>query len=1084
MLAQAGRQTAAFCPFRQYRAERARPGYVWRRRQTFHGHSTEHRVKVSNRQRPEIVPFSMPGAEVSIDPMASVRSAEDADAAEPVHALSFPPFCLDLVNEQLCRDGEIIFLKPKAFAVLRYLLENPQRLVTKTELLDNLWSGMHVGDAVLKMQLSAIRLALGDKPRAPLFIETAHGRGYRFIRAVRKLVTAPVVNETASMGWFVGREAELAHLRRALARAGAARRQVMFVTGPAGIGKTSLLEAFCDSLAGRGEMTFARGQCVNQYGVAEAYLPLLEALTRIGRASDRSALVAVLQRHATTWLSQLHGLLDGHDHPVQPTVGLVAAPERMLRELTEAMEAFARDTPLVLLLEDVHWADPSTLAWIAHVARRSDPTRLLLLATYRPLEVDAQAHLLGAVKRELELQQHCQELALSLFTRDDIDAYLAARFKAHHFPPALTQLLLARTGGSPLFLKQLLDSWIERKLLRHESDKWQLATELDTIGASTPVSIASLIECESDRLTDAERQVIEAASVAGLEFSVASVAAALGLDLVLVEESCLRLARRGQFIRSAGSVEWPDGTTAARCEFIHELYRHTTYERIGVARRAQLHHRIGERQEAAYGERAKDIAVELALHFVRGGERRRAMLYWRAAGEQSLGRSAYREAVENFEQALALLPHVRDERERLHLELELRVAVGGALGMTLGHAAPQVEQHYARARKLCQDLGETQRLAQTLSSVLIFYLVRGVYRTVCELGGSSPRLEAQTCDEQAHLEASIVVGTARAFMGELGNARQQLEQAIVFYDSTQSTQGTIQMLNTGALGRTMLGVTLWLLGYPDQGLRLQREALAIGQRFRDPCTIAMASATLTLLLQLRGDSRELLDRLDPAVAHCEKHGFIYYLSNLRMLGGVSAAAEAGDWKERLDSTMDAWKGIRATGADFGETRLCSLVALAHARSGLEAEAFHLLERALERVQSHGERWWEPELYRMLGELVLQAGVVPTTLGSRWSLPLAAAQCIEACFVRALKAACRMRAKSLELRTALALARWWQECGRAHDAQPLLQGIYSWFSEGFATRDLVEARKLLRELAPASNGDAAGQLVAELPATAG
>jgi DNA-binding winged helix-turn-helix (wHTH) protein/predicted ATPase len=985
------------------------------------------------------------------------------------HALCFPPFRLDLVSQQLLRDGELICLKPKAFAVLRYLLEHSERLVTKTELLDNVWSGVHVRDGVLKTQLSEIRQALGDCASTPRFIQTAHGRGYRFIGAVRKLPEAPSLEDHApAAGTFVGREAELSQLHAAFASAASGRRQLVFVAGPAGIGKTSLVEAFCNGLALQGGVRLARGQCVNQYGAGEAYLPLLEALGRIGRGQERSALVTVLRRTAPTWLSQLSELQENSDSPAQPTIGLAAAPQRLIREMGEALEAFALTTPLVLLFEDVHWADPSTLALIAYVARRPDPARLMLLATYRPLEVEAGANPLGAVKRELELQQRCDELDLPSFGRADIEAYLARLFGPHRFPTSLAEFLLVHTGGSPLFLTKLLDSWVERELIRQNRGEWLLTAELDKLRACTPGSIVSLIESESDRLTDAERQLVEAASVAGHEFSVASVAAALGQDLVLVEESCLRLARRGQFIRSAGSVEWPDGTMAARCEFIHELYRHTTYDRIGVARRAQLHHRIGERQEAAYGERAKDLAVELALHFERSGDRQRAMLYRRAAGEQALSRSAYREAVESFEQALALLPHVRDERERLCLEVELHVAIGGALGMTLGHAAPEVEQHYARATKLCQDLGETQRFAQTLSSVLIFYLVRGEYRTVCELGGSSLQLEAQRCDEQAHLGANVVVGIARAFMGELSDARDQLEQAIAFYDSTQSTCGSIQMLNTSALGRTMTGVALWLLGYPDQGLRLQHEALAIGRRFQDPCTIAMASATLTLLLQLRGDSRELLDRLEPAVAHCTKHGFIYYLSNLRMLGGVSAAAETEEWKERLESITDAWKGIRATGADFGETRLCSLVALAHARSGQEAEAFHLLERALERVESHGERWWEPELYRMLGELVLQAGDVPTMLVSRRGLPRATSQCAEACFGRALETARGLGARSLELRAALTLARWWRKSGRAHDAEQMLRPIYGWFTEGFGTRDLIDAGHLLGELA-ASNG---------------
>lgn len=988
-----------------------------------------------------------------------------------LQAFSFPPFRLDLVNQQLWRDEQLIFLKPKALAVLRYLLEHPQRLVTKAELLDNIWGGVHVSEGVLKTQLSDIRLALGDEAGTPQFIETAHGRGYRFIGAIREVAAAAAAGQaTPSFATFVGRELELASLDRAFASARGGQRQLMFVASPAGVGKTSLVEAFCERLGRQGGVMLARGQCVDHGGAGEAYLPLLEALGRICRSRHGRALVTVLRRYAPSWLSQLPGLADGCELPVQQTVGLSAAPERMLREMAEALESFALDQPIVLLFEDVHWADASTLTWMAYVARRPDPAQLLVIATYRPLELDALDHPLGAVKRELQLQQRSQEIFLPPFVRDDVEAYLSRRFGAHHLPQALAELLLVHTGGNPLFIAKLLDSWVERRLLEQRDEGWRLASPLASLAACTPASIVSLIQSEIDRLTPTEQVVLEAASVAGLQFAAASVSAALGRDLVAVEDVCVRLARRGRFIRSTGTLEWPDGTVATSCEFIHELYRHTTYQRIGAARRARFHQRIGERLEAAHGVLAKNLAVELARHFQRGGERNKARLHWQAAADQALGRSAYLEAVEHFEQALALLPVVEDERERLRLELELQVAIGGALGMTRGHAAPEVERRYARARQLCVDLDETQRLTQTLASILVFYLVRGDYRTVCSLRLASSSAEGSTHDE-ANLGASVVVGVAQLFMGELAGARARLERAIPLSESSQSPSADIQMLEAGALARTMAGVTLWLLGYPDQGLRLQLETLALGECLHDPCTIALASATLTLLLQLRGDSSDVLERLDASIAHCEKHGFVYYLANLRMLGSLSAAAEAGDWKERLGSITAGWEAVRATGSDLGDTRLCSLVALAHARSGSHAEAFRLLDRALERVESHAERWWEPELYRMLGELVQQAGVVPEAIASRWHLPRASSQCAEACFVRALEVARGMGARSLELRAALALARCWQNSGRAHDAERQLRRVYSCFTEGFATRDSIEARRLLRELASVSNDEA-------------
>ncbi len=999
------------------------------------------------------------------------RTHRDARARAALSWFSFAQFSLDPSNERLWCAEQPITLKPKAFAVLRYLLENSQRLVTKVELLDSVWGGASVRDSVLKAQLRDIRLALGDDAMAPRFIETAHRRGYRFIAAVSKVKpTVPDAAEQAHEGRFVGRESELSCLNRAFETAESARRQVVFVTGPPGIGKTSLINAFADQLQRRAAALVARGQCVNQYGAGEAYLPLLEALGRIGRGPDRSALVSVLRRHAPSWLSQLPELLEGNEGPEQPTVGSSAAPERMLREMAEALEVFALQRPLVLLLEDVHWADPSTLTWIAYVARRTDPTRLLVLATYRPLEVEMSEHPLAGVKRELEIQQRCRELAVPFFSRADADAYLAQRFAGHRFPSELSALLSIRTAGNPLFLIHLLDSWVDQRLIRREAQRWTVGVELGELSSFTPASIVSLIANETERLPASARSLLEAASVAGFEFAAASLAAALDQELTRVEDVCLSWARRGQFIRLAGKAQWPDGTVTTRYEFIHSIYQHTIYERIGPARQAQLHQRIGERQEAAFGERANEVAVELVLHFGRGGDHKRALRYMSVAGEQALQRSAYREAIEHFRRALELLPELCDEEERLRTELTLQVAIGAALGMTLGHGAPEVEQRYGRARELCNALGEAPRLTQTMPGILVFYLVRGKYRTVCDLAQASlllaeapehSRLDFATGARSA-LESDVLLGTALTFMGDLREARVRLERAVQ-HDRVVERSSRLQTLDATALGRSLLGVTLWLLGYPDRALQVERETLALGERSRDPSTIALATTTLTLVLQLSRDPRAI-DLAVTGAEYCSKHGFPYYFTELCLLGHASAAEGEQAWSQHVGPIRAAWEGLRAIGADLGDTRARFLVALAYARTGSEEEAFRMLFEALERVEASDEHWWEPELHRLLGELVLQSGSVPPEFVARHHLPSSAPLCAEACLVRAVEMAKGMGAKSLELRAALRLSRWWRGRGKAREAHDMLRETYAWFTEGFGTLDLIEANQLLLELA--------------------
>ncbi|MEO8181890.1 MAG: AAA family ATPase [Deltaproteobacteria bacterium] len=997
----------------------------------------------------------------------------DAQTADSLGWFSFAEFALDPAGEQLwCRE-QLVSLRPKAFAVLLYLLENSRRLVSKDELLEKIWGDVSVSDSVLKAQLRDIRLALGDDALDPRFIRTTHRRGYRFIAPVTRVLPAtPVEDNPAAEATFIGRELELSSLSQALSAAEARRRQVVFVTGPAGIGKTSLLNAFCDRLQRQSTALVARGQCVNQYGAGEAYLPLLEALGRIGRGPARSALVAVLRRHAPSWLSQLPGIVADAEGPVQPTVGLSAAPERMLREMAEALEVFALASPVVLLLEDVHWADPSTLTWIAYVARRADPTRLLILATYRPIEVETIEHPLGAIKRELEIQQRCRELALPSFSRQNVDAYLEERFPGHHLGAAASDLLYSRTAGSPLFLTNLVDSWVQQGLIRQDASEWTLAVEPGELASGTPASVMSLVARELERLSEFDRNVLEAASVAGFEFSAASLSAAVDEPLIRIEQLCLSWARRGQFIRLAGKTQWPDGTVALSCEFIHSIYQHSIYERVGPARRALLHQRIGMRQEAAYGERANEVAVELVSHFEHGGDHRRALQYTNLAGELALKRSAYREAIEHFKHALALLPALPDENERLRIELTLHVAIGAPLGMTLGHAAPEVERHYARARELCQALGETARLTQTMPGILLFHLVRGQYRTLCELALTSGAADASGSAgtalldvapaDRSSLESDVLLGSALTFMGDLSGAQARLGRALRGYELAEQSV-RLQALDVIALGRSLLGVTLWLLGFPDRAIALERDTLALGESSRDPATIALATTTLVLVLQMAKDP-SAVELSNAGAEYCAKHGFPYYFSELRLIGQAATAEAKQDWREHVATIHSAWQDLRAIGAELGDTRARFLVAQAHARTGSDEEAFLLLSDAFARVADGDEHWWDPELHRMLGELVLQAQCVPAQFVTRYALPDSPDACAEACFVRAVEVAREMGAKSLELRAALSLARWWRQRGKAREAQALLGRIHAWFTEGFATRDMLEAGELLRDLA--------------------
>ena len=330
---------------------------------------------------------------------------------------AFDLFRFDPRTGQLWRDGSEVKLTPRAAAVLHMLAERAQELVTKQDLLDRVWGGMAVGDDALTSCIQELRGALGDDARHPHYIETRHRRGYRLMvpatvdRSDRALPPPSQVARPNRRDWSGGSRSssELAH---AFDQARSGRRQIVFVTGEPGIGKSSLADAFLEQVRTSHAVKIAYGQCLDHHGVGEPYLPLIEALTRLAGGADGAAVKEILSAQAPSWLAQMPSLWTRSERSAFEARGR-ATRERMMRELTLAIEAIASDVPLLLKLEDIHWSDASTLDWLAHVARRPEPARLMVLATFRPADAAAAKAGLGGLVTELALHGWCREIALN-----------------------------------------------------------------------------------------------------------------------------------------------------------------------------------------------------------------------------------------------------------------------------------------------------------------------------------------------------------------------------------------------------------------------------------------------------------------------------------------------------------------------------------------------------------------------------------------------------------------------------------------------------------------------------------------------
>jgi len=966
--------------------------------------------------------------------------------------VSFPPFRLDPVNEQLWRGERRVALKPKTFAVLRYLLERPQRLVTKDDLLDALWAGVHVGEAVLKTHLREIRRALGDQARAPRFIETVHRRGYRFIAAVHeppsRAQETPPRPPRSFRSTFVGRHMELAGLHESLERARGGQRQITFVKGEPGIGKTTLVKAFLEPLRGRGDVWLAWGQCIKPYGAGEAYLPILEALGRLGRAPGGERVVEVFTRQAPSWLAQMPGLLEAAALRRLQSRAAGATPVRMLREVAEALEALSEERLLVLWLEDLHWADYSTLDLISYLARRSGPARLLVLGTYRPVEVLVGEHLLGAVEQDLLQHGQCEELSLAYLPAGAVGEYLDHRCPGHRFPPGLATLIHERTNGNPLFMVDVVDSLVARGLVRQVDSQWGLAVALDEVAVGVPASVIRMIEREIDRLDPLERGVLEAASVAGMEFSTAAVAAAVEEDLVRVEEVCARLARRGQFLRLTGHTQWPDGTVAVGCGFIHGLYQEVAYAQIGAARQAQWHRRIGERQEAGYGERAGAIVTDLAVHFERGRDLRRAARYLRSAGENALLRSAYREASAHLGRALGLLQEVRQTPDVLAEAVEIRIALSPALIALRGPGSVEVEASYASAEELVDRLGDESRRFPVLWGLWFVNYSRGHYAAARETGRRLLEVAYRGDDVELRLEAHHTLWPTLSAMGEPAAAVLHIERGLALEARERhAAQPIAQPIlysghDPGVCCRYYLGLTRWLLGEPDRALGAMDDALRLAGERAHPLTMVNALWFNAWIHYQRGERDAAATIADRVIAMSGAHGFTGWPDAALPLTweGTGTLPDSQVLAELQHRLVSAWTG----GAIWRQVFcLCALAAI-HAEADRVEEALGALASIPEEARG---AFYAPEIHRMEGELALRRRPLATDDPER--------------HLRAALDLAHARAeRSLELRAATSLARFWRGRNRHEDARRLLADVYGSFTEGFATADLQAARGLL------------------------
>lgn len=966
--------------------------------------------------------------------------------------VTFGPYRLDEANECLWRGSEAIALRPKAFGVLRCLVERPGQLVTKEHLLDAVWPGTYVGDAVLKDSVRQLREALGDDPKAPRYIETAHRRGYRFVGQLADAAPAPpaapapepAAPEPARTARLLGRDTALARMRHWLGGALRAERQVVFVTGEPGIGKTTLVEAFLEEAGAAGSISIAQGQCLEHYGAGEAYLPVLDGLSRLGRGPDGARVVELLRKHAPTWLAQLPSLVSAEEREAWQARMQGATRERMLREMAEAVEALAAERPLVLVLEDLHWSDYSTLDLISYVARRRDPARLMVIGTYRPVEVILGEHPLKGVKRELQAHRLCDELPLEYLTEEDVAAYLAVRFPGHQLPPRLTRLIHQRTEGNPLFLVNVVEYLVDGRTVVERDGLWRLQAGWDDVELGVPDNLRHLIERQIERLSPEEQRVLEGASVVGTSCSAVAIGAGLAEDPVWVEEHCEELVRRHQFLSPAKIVELPDGTITPRYEFIHSLYVDVPYSRIPAMRRAQIEQRVGVSGEAIYGDRVGEIASELAMHFEEGRDWPRAVKYLRMAAENAIARSAHFEAGDLARRGLDVLGTLPETPERDQQELAVRMLLGASLMATRGFASAEVEEVFERAKELCDRQEPSPLQYGVLWSLGLFHVFRSDLEQARVIGEQLLDLAKRLGDPALVMEAHRAVGVTLIDRGEFVEGLEHLDEACAMYEpNRRHPYMLLTAYDCKTVSDCFAARALWALGYPDRALARAREAVAHAREIGHTPSHAVAANFVALVHQLRGEAPEAQERAESGIALTREQGLDLWTAFGLVFRGWARVWQGTEAGEGIDELRLGLATYEASGAKLWRTRFLGMLAESLGVTDRVDEGIEVVDQALAAVDATGERHYEAELYRTKGKLLLRRGDSSGAADH---------------FRRAIAVARAQGARSCELRSATSLA-CLDPASRAD-----LEHIYAWFTEGFDAPDLVAAKAVLEETA--------------------
>jgi class 3 adenylate cyclase/predicted ATPase len=846
---------------------------------------------------------------------------------------------------------------------------------------------------------------------------------------------------------LVGRESEVLLLLERWAHSQDGRGQVVLLSGEAGIGKSRLVEVLRERVIGQGatRMVF---RC-SPYHQQSALFPVIEHVQRVLHwhhdAAPEARIEALEQALRTSRLPleeviPLFAALLSLPHPAYyPPLNL--PPQRQRQKTHDALVAWllaeTEQQPVLAVWEDLHWADPSTLELLGLVLDQVPTARMLTLLTCRPEFLPSWAS-----------RSHLTQVTLTRLGHPQVEAMITSLTGGKALPAAVVEQIVARTDGVPLFVEELVKMILESGLVREEGDHYVLTGPLPPL--AIPSTLHDSLMARLDRLATV-KEVAQLGATLGRTFAYELLQAVSPLDEATLQQG-LRQLVEAELVYQRGVP--PQATYL----FKHALIQEAAYQSLLMSTRQQYHHRIAQALEQYLPDTAERQPELVAQHYTAAGLVAQALPYWQRAGQCAIARSANIEAISHLTTALALLTTLPDTPERVHHELDVHLALGTPLVLTKGHAAPEVETTYARACELCQQLGDTPQLFSALLGLRRYYFMRGELPKARDLAEQLLRLAKRLDDMGLVVRAYHTLEEDLLYLGEFAQVRAHAEQGIALYDPEAHRAHVFRYGNDSGVGcRVFAAFALWVLGYPDQAFQRSDEALAWAQELAHPFNLVFALTSAARVHLFRREPHRVLAWADTAVTLAREQSFAQFLAGALTLRGW-ALAEQGQVAEGLAQIRQGMAAWRDTGAHPRPFDL-ALLAGVYGQMAQPVEGLRVLAEAQAVAETRREQFWEVELHRLRGALVLQSGVRAQKPGV--STPHV--EDAEACFRQALDVARHQAAKSLELRATMSLSRLWQQQGKQAEARELLAPIYGWFTEGFDTADLQEARALLDAL---------------------